>query len=1071
MRGLFYLLISFSFFANAQISNPPIFSKYVRNFRTEDYGREYNAQNWSITQDKDGILYFGNGFNILTFDGMYWDAIPVTNNSNYITSLKTSQNNKIYWGGSGDFGCVETNEIGKSICVSFVDKLSDLDRYFSTVWRTLEFKDNIAFFTEESIFIYNEKTDSISVIYPEESFHLAFVAKDELYVRDRSYGLKKFNGDIFEKVPGGDVFKNYGIFGMYALNKSQILVVTQELGLFIYDITKEINAIGSLETANNTILSSQQIIGGCELKDGNIALNTSSNGVLIIDKKGEILSRINLSSGISDNDVKQVFQDNYGNLWMATNNGISSVNYSSPISLYLNGEKTGLQGSVKVLIKYKESLYVGTTTGLYVFKEGDNKPFVKIEGFSKNITTLCVAEDDLIIGTNEAIYSYNNTKIRKILDTDASALLWSDKTKHLYSIGTIGLSILKKTVNWKLLATDKTIRISPISLKLIPSSDDLDHIWVGTISDGLWNLLIGSNNQPFVETFGPDDGIGKEWVKPFFYSNKLYAGTDDGLLQYITKEQAAAEISDSLNIESKAYFFSSDLSYLDSGTVSFIEYSNPKYWVVYNGVVGQYFNNKLYQTAFRSIDIGKINSILPISDKEIWIGSDDGLAYVRLDESKDYLQKPDVRIRRFIIQNDSICFYNIKNSSNYQLDYAMNTFTIRFSSLFNENGKEPLFSYILEGFDDNWSPWSKEPYANYKKLREGVYSFKVKSRNIYGVESNVAEFSLTIPAPWFRTIWAFSIYIIALIFIIYLIFLWRLRKLKKRQRELERIVEERTREVVQQKQEIEKTHEEITDSINYAKRLQDAILPSSEEIQKKLPNHFILFKPKDVVSGDFYWYETLNDYAFIAAADSTGHGVPGAMVSVVCSNALNRAVNEYKISEPSKILDKTRELVIETFTKHGGEVKDGMDIALFAINNKQVIFSGANNPLWIVRKTEFITDEQKSDRKTFLGDLYSLIEIKANKQPIGLYQEMKMFKQEEIEILEGDTLYVFSDGFADQFGGPKGKKFKYKPFKKLLVENVSKSLNEQKEILNNEFEAWKGDQEQIDDVVVIGVKF
>jgi serine phosphatase RsbU (regulator of sigma subunit) len=275
---------------------------------------------------------------------------------------------------------------------------------------------------------------------------------------------------------------------------------------------------------------------------------------------------------------------------------------------------------------------------------------------------------------------------------------------------------------------------------------------------------------------------------------------------------------------------------------------------------------------------------------------------------------------------------------------------------------------------------------------------------------------------------------------------------------------------IEKEEQLKEKSKEISDSINYAKRLQYAILPSLNAINEHIPHNFILFQPKDAVSGDFYWFEHKNNLNLIASADCTGHGVPGAMVSVVCSNALHRTVNEFGILEPSKILDKTRELVIETFTKSGESVKDGMDIALCVFSKNKVTFSGANNPLWIVRETNELSAEQLKNKSTYTISELSLIEFKADKQPIGLYEGMKPFTQTEIELKPNDMLYFFTDGFADQFGGKKGKKFKYIPFKKLLIEISPKPMNEQKEAINSAFNNWKGEIEQIDDVCVIGIK-
>ncbi|HEY9083805.1 MAG TPA: SpoIIE family protein phosphatase [Vicingaceae bacterium] len=250
-------------------------------------------------------------------------------------------------------------------------------------------------------------------------------------------------------------------------------------------------------------------------------------------------------------------------------------------------------------------------------------------------------------------------------------------------------------------------------------------------------------------------------------------------------------------------------------------------------------------------------------------------------------------------------------------------------------------------------------------------------------------------------------------------------------------------------------NKEITDSITYAKRIQNAILPSDTTVKEYLPNNFVLYLPKDIIAGDFYWLERKDDNILFAAADCTGHGVPGAMVSVVCNNALNRTVREYGLTNPAEILNKTREIVVQEFEKSDDDVKDGMDISLCCLelsgSYATLQWAGANNPLWIIRKHE-------------------LIEVKPNKQPIGKTDNPLSFTTHEIQLQKGDTIYVFTDGFADQFGGPKGKKFMYKPFKELLLSIQNKTMEEQKIVLEQHFKNWRGSIEQVDDVCVIGVR-
>lgn len=291
-----------------------------------------------------------------------------------------------------------------------------------------------------------------------------------------------------------------------------------------------------------------------------------------------------------------------------------------------------------------------------------------------------------------------------------------------------------------------------------------------------------------------------------------------------------------------------------------------------------------------------------------------------------------------------------------------------------------------------------------------------------------------------------------IVFVMILFVLFILFRSNKRQKKYNLIIAE-------QKATVEEKNKEITDSINYARRIQEAILPPSHLVEKSLPESFILYKPKDIVAGDFYWFENMGDRIFIAAADCTGHGVPGAMVSVVCSNALNRAVKEFGITSPGKILDKVRELVIETFEKSEKDVKDGMDIALVSISKDaansvfQIEFSGANNPLWIIS-----------------GDGTEIKELKGDPQPIGKYAGAQPFQNASHVAKSGDIFYVFTDGYRDQFGGEKGKKFKSSNLQKLFISIRNESMSGQHQILESTFEQWKGNLEQLDDVCVIGVR-
>jgi len=317
------------------------------------------------------------------------------------------------------------------------------------------------------------------------------------------------------------------------------------------------------------------------------------------------------------------------------------------------------------------------------------------------------------------------------------------------------------------------------------------------------------------------------------------------------------------------------------------------------------------------------------------------------------------------------------------------------------------------------------------------------------------------------------------------------KDLHESEKELEQKVTERTEEVVRQKDEIELKNTEITASIRYAKRIQESILPDLDKVDKLLKENFILYKPKDIVSGDFYWVEENEGISFFAAVDCTGHGVPGAFMSLIGSALLKEAVIERSKIKPSNILNELNKLSGETIshTFEEATVKDGMDIAFCSLDygKMELQYAGAYNSLYLIRKidSEKMDDETKKMleddniviKESHLG--YNLIEIKADKFPIGVFvgEEQKKFRNNKIKLQKGDSIYIFSDGYVDQFGGKTGRKFMAKRFRPLLLKNQHLSMEKQKLKIDRVIEDWKNPTgtnetvyEQIDDILVMGVR-
>ena len=286
---------------------------------------------------------------------------------------------------------------------------------------------------------------------------------------------------------------------------------------------------------------------------------------------------------------------------------------------------------------------------------------------------------------------------------------------------------------------------------------------------------------------------------------------------------------------------------------------------------------------------------------------------------------------------------------------------------------------------------------------------------------------------------------------------------RSKQRDNE-LLEEKNNEISLQSKVIEEKNEHMTDSIRYAERLQAAILPKDESFAKHFSGFNILYKPKDIVSGDFYWMEEAHGLVFLAAADCTGHGVPGAMVSMVGFQGLNKAVLEEKLTSPAAILQRLSDHVEEAFEKSGGSVKDGMDICLVAIDTKKrtVTYSGAHNALWILTKKEELPNANLREEENG----HRMFELKADRRSIGGFMDAGKFTETTVELNEGDRLFLFSDGFADQFGGPKGKKLGSKRMRETIREMA---LSNNLAALGAIFQDWKGSEEQVDDVTVISV--
>lgn len=436
------------------------------------------------------------------------------------------------------------------------------------------------------------------------------------------------------------------------------------------------------------------------------------------------------------------------------------------------------------------------------------------------------------------------------------------------------------------------------------------------------------------------------------------------------------------------------------------------------------------------------------SGGRLWFGTTNGVIVIEPDKYPPLCRTPLTHLDRMAVNNEPR-----EMTDNLRLSFREKAVAFDYYSVCVTNPDAVSYMVMLEGADETWRPATNQTTAYYSGLNPGHYTFRVKALNSYGYwDENPVSYEFAIRPPFYKTPWFITLMVLMLLGLTAAYIKMREMNLIREKRILEEKVRERTAEVVQKSLIIEEKNRDITASIRYAERIQRAMLPPDD----LLPETFIYFRPKDIVSGDFYWLYANGDYEFIAAVDCTGHGVPGAFMSIIGHNSLNKIVREYGIVKPAAILDQlNNEVVNALLARHETTINDGMDLSLVAINKQKrtVEFAGAYNPLYVVRNGEMIVH-------------------KADRFPIGMstMEGKKKFTNVEVEVSPGDMLYMSSDGYADQFGGPEGSKYMSARFKRFLAGIWNLPVAEQKSALEREITEWKGELQQVDDILVIGIR-
>jgi len=1040
--------------ANAQYNGYPI-----RNYSPKEY--KGFMQTWDCVQDNRGVLYFGNSTNILEYDGNKWRKIFVSNGV-AIRVLHNSKNGKIYVGSVGEFGYLKPNEKGEIIYQSLLHLLTDENKKFSDIWAIHEIDDAIVFQASENLFIY--QNDKIKIIPPEKNSFASgsFTVGDKIYLRERKIGLKQFDGRTLQLVSNGEKFANEPIIGMVNFpktDKNNILAISVDNGFFT--INKETNEIKKINPSSDKTIIEIGPIGLKWLNDSTLILNTRG-GIYFLNKQLDIIRIINKSDGLTDESISNIFMDSQNELWLCTNNGISKVSINSPFYFY--NSTCGFNGNIEAITIFDDKLFIGTTSGMYASPLNKNNTsgspnklnFKPIEGTYFEVWNFHAQDKKIYAATSDGVFEINNYKTSRITKAYTNSI---NKSKfyenRIYTAEKDGIRILEKNNDsWKQVDFI-TVRASDImavcDLKKTENNDLI--LWATTRNSGLLKIVLNKKQEYKLFIYDSLQGAPKGSTDLAEYNGKLYFHTAKDVYEYLPE----------LDNEKQKCF-----KQIETFGVTFNHNGNNLELLNASTEEGKQTTKALLSIEDQGYTYYQNSSSI------LWIGLTD--AFIRYDAGvqKNYSPNYNALIRRVVAGKDSLLFagsfINDKqitqtdDNETLNLSYKYNSLTFDYSAPFFEKEDKTLFSYKLIGFDTAWSEWSSNVSKQYTNLYEGEYTFNVKAKNIYNHESSIASYKFKILPPWYRTIWAYFTYFIVLILVIIIIVRLSVRQLRIAKIKLERTVSERTAEVVKQKEELQKQNDiieiaynDIKSSINYAKRIQEAILPLKEEIKKHLPQSFVLFKPRDVVSGDFYWFTKHKNNYIIACVDCTGHGVPGAFMSMIGNTLLNEIVIEKNILTASEILNVLHERVRQSLKQdlEQSETRDGMDIAICIINeNKtELQYAGANRSLVLIR-------EQK------------LQEIKADKKPIGGDQmnESRIFTNHIVSLQKNDCIYMSTDGYADQFGGEKGKKFMVKRLHQLLIDIQNNSMEDQSNILDKTITEWQGSTEQVDDILVIGIK-
>jgi len=1061
------ILISFLFVLNPLLSQQLKF-KHI----TSEEGLSTNFVK-CISQDQLGFMWFGTQDGLNKYDGYQMKVFkndPTNPNSiscSDVTALKDVRANLMLVG---------TRE-GLNFFDPVTEKFSMLQKvevrlnsHINAIYKMDE--NNSLIGTEGGLFMLNflDKTIKNSYFKIEEKVNVKTIEKvnDEVYIGTINKGLWKLNkSNKLEKVQfivpdyldvplanlesithigsyGGKMYLGTYGFGIYKVDRQ-------------FEIESKISFAKQSEASN--------YIKDFVIRDNKIFSATSWGVVVynLLNENVDFYTKQETSLALNSNPCNCIFSDRENNFWIGTDLGGVNISFfrSQKFPNSTHNFETNFTNIYAFSEEKKGSVMLG---GVKTFHQL-NLETGAVVPHNKSIedgTVLSIAKESENIywlgtwGSGLMRYDKATKKSQSILNSGlgGTILCLKMESENVYA-GTVGDGLFK--VNLK---TSETTQFT--------DKDGLPGMSINTIfKDSKGNVWLGLSDRGLVKMDGFDKNGKLKILKT--YSNKGKSGEIASNMVLGINEDKGGNIwaatstgLSKLLANGSFYNFYSKDGLSNTYLYSILKDSVNNFWMSSNAGIIRF--NPMHaekEITFKNYSIkdGLVNTEYNsgaafVSESGVmYFGGAKGFNAFRPSAIKDNLHAPEAYVIGYKrggndVEVDSLITYK----KQLTLSWSENYFQFELAAMdYSDPGKNK-FKYKLEGYDNDWSAPSNVRYVSYTQLPGGEYTFKVKAANNDGIWNDKPfEIKIIVVPPFWKTKTFYAIIIILGIALIYFYTQYRTKAIKEKNKVLENKVAERTKE-------LEEKNRDIMGSITYAKRIQEAILPSKETIYKKLKKVFILYQPKDIVSGDFYWFAEENGSKIFAVVDCTGHGVPGAFMSMIGHNLLHQIVLEKGITDPGEILNNLHKGVQEALRQGHNEIStnDGMDVSIIAINDtkKEIKWAGANRPLVMVNKD---------------GELSKL---DGNKFPIGgaQYDVNRSFTTHAVNPATAAMAYMFSDGYADQFGGEKGKKFMVKRFHELLGGIHLKSAEEQRTELKKHFEDWRANHEQVDDVLIVGIE-